>query len=81
MKELHREQQKSGLIITHTGHILDYVDVDTGYILMQGIIACQAHPGEMLHTIRECGFEECFRCFREEVDSVKSKKARDATNR
>ena len=66
MKELHREHKKSGLIITHTGHILEYVNVDVGYILMQGHIACQANPRDILHTIRECGFEECFRCFREE---------------
>ncbi|MBW2040178.1 MAG: ABC transporter ATP-binding protein, partial [Deltaproteobacteria bacterium] len=36
MKELHRERKKAGLIITHTGHILDYVDVDMGYVLIQG---------------------------------------------
>jgi Fe-S cluster assembly ATP-binding protein len=81
MKELHRERKKSGLIITHTGHILDYVDVDMGYILMQGHIACQANPRDMLHTIRECGFEECFRCFREEDNSVKRKKERTKTNK
>ena len=74
MKELYREKKKSGLIITHTGHILDYVNVDVGYILMQGRIACQANPRDMLHTIRECGFGECFRCFRGEKDSVKSQK-------
>jgi Fe-S cluster assembly ATP-binding protein len=74
MKELYREKKKSGLIITHTGHILDYVNVDVGYILMQGRIACQANPRDMLHTIRECGFGECFRCFRGEKTSVKSQK-------
>jgi len=74
MKELYREKKKSGLIITHTGHILDYVNVDMGYILMQGKIACQANPRDMLHTIRECGFGECFRCFRGEETSVKRKK-------
>lgn len=74
MKELYREKKKSGLIITHTGHILDYVNVDMGYILMQGRIACQANPRDMLHTIRECGFGECYRCFRGEETSVKSKK-------
>lgn len=81
MKEVHRDRKKSGLIITHTGHILDYVDVDMGYTLMQGKIACQANPRDMLHTIRECGFEECFRCFREEESSVKSKKEREKNSR
>lgn len=71
MKELYREGKKSGLIITHTGHILDYVNVDVGYILLQGRIACQANPRDILHTIRECGFEECQRCFRKGKPSVK----------
>jgi Fe-S cluster assembly ATP-binding protein len=66
MRELHR-RKKSGLVITHTGHILEYVDADVGHVLMEGQIACQANPREMLHTIRDCGFEECSRCFREEV--------------
>jgi Fe-S cluster assembly ATP-binding protein len=74
MKELYRERRKSGLIITHTGHILQYVNVDVGYILMQGRIACQANPRDILHTIRECGFEECFRCFREEGTGGATKK-------
>jgi Fe-S cluster assembly ATP-binding protein len=75
MKELYRERRKSGLIITHTGHILDYVNVDVGYILMQGRITCQANPRDILFTIRECGFEECNRCCRGEEPSVKRKKA------
>ncbi|MBN1277925.1 MAG: ABC transporter ATP-binding protein [Deltaproteobacteria bacterium] len=71
MKELYRQRRKSGLIITHTGHILNYLDVDIGHVLMEGVFACQANPGEMLHTITECGFEECFRCFRKETENVK----------
>ncbi len=73
MKEMYRERKKSGLIITHTGHILDYVNVDMGYVLMQGRIACHANPRDMLHTIRECGFEECNRCFRREEPSAARK--------
>ncbi len=67
LKNMHRERKKSGLIITHTGHILNYLNADVGHILMEGKFACHANPGEMLHTITECGFEECYRCFREEV--------------
>jgi len=61
LKELHRER-KSGLIITHTGHILEYVDADVGHVLVEGRIVCQANPREILHTIREYGYEECYRC-------------------
>lgn len=63
MKEIYSQSRKSGLVITHTGHILEYVNVDVGHVLMEGRIACQANPREMLHTIRDCGFKECYRCF------------------
>jgi Fe-S cluster assembly ATP-binding protein len=63
IKQLSQEKKKSGLIITHTGHILDYVDADIGHVFMQGKIACEANPREMLHTIKKYGFEECSRCF------------------
>jgi Fe-S cluster assembly ATP-binding protein len=66
MKDLHREQRKSGLVITHTGHILEYIDVDVGHILMEGQLRCQGNPREMLHTIRDHGFAECHRCFLQE---------------
>jgi Fe-S cluster assembly ATP-binding protein len=64
LKQIYAQSRKSGLVITHTGHILEYVNVDVGHVLMEGRIACQANPREMLHTIRDCGFKECYRCFR-----------------
>jgi Fe-S cluster assembly ATP-binding protein len=67
IKEISREQRKSGFIITHTGHILDYVDVDIGHVLMDGQIVCRANPREILHTVRKSGFEECARCLLKEV--------------
>ena len=52
-----------GLIITHTGHILDYVNARTGYVMCDGTIGCIGDPHEMLATIREKGYEECIRCY------------------
>ncbi len=57
-----RDQKCSGLIITHTGHILDYVNARTGYVLVDGRIICEGDPHEMLATIKEKGYEECARC-------------------
>ena len=51
-----------GLIITHTGNILDYVNARTGYVMCDGIIGCQGDPHEILATIREKGYEECIKC-------------------
>ncbi|MFC1962140.1 ABC transporter ATP-binding protein [Chloroflexota bacterium] len=51
-----------GLIITHTGHILNYVNARTGYVLINGTIGCGADPHEILATVKERGYEECVSC-------------------
>ena len=51
-----------GLIITHTGHILDFVNARTGYIMLDGRLGCTGDPHEILATIKEKGYEECVRC-------------------
>ena len=53
-----------GLIITHTGHILDYVNARTGYVMLDGRILCEGDPHEILATIKEKGYEECAKCVR-----------------
>jgi Fe-S cluster assembly ATP-binding protein len=57
------ERKCMGLIITHTGHILDYVNARTGYVMCNGVIGCAGDPHEILAAIRERGYEECIRCF------------------
>ncbi len=52
-----------GLIITHTGHILNYVNARTGYVMCNGTIGCTGDPHEILNTIRERGYEECVKCY------------------
>ncbi|MGD8986043.1 MAG: ABC transporter ATP-binding protein [Desulfobacteraceae bacterium] len=56
------ERTKMGLIITHTGYILDYVSADKGQVLYNGKLSCVSNPGEILHCIGESGYEECVRC-------------------
>ena len=58
-----QERKCMGLIITHTGHILDYVNARTGYVMCDGTIGCVGDPHEMLATIREKGYEECINCY------------------
>ncbi len=57
-----RQRRCSGLIITHSGYILDYVNARTGYVLYNGRIGCEGDPHEMLATIKEKGYQECVRC-------------------
>lgn len=61
-KDLHRHRTKSGLIITHTGHILDYVDADIGHLLINGTLKCTANPREMLKEIKKNGYDRCMEC-------------------
>jgi len=63
-KDLVRRRSKSGLIITHTGYILDYVEADHGHVLCNGTIVCSGNPREQLEGIRRYGFEECATCTR-----------------
>ncbi len=62
--KLIKERKRSGLIITHTGYILDYVEADRGYIMLKGKIICEANPHEILKTIQRSGFKECEKCKR-----------------
>jgi len=61
-KELKKERKKAGLIITHTGHILDYLDADVGHVIISGEKCCDGNPREMLKIIKEEGYHECVRC-------------------
>ena len=57
-----RERKCMGLIITHTGHILNYVNARTGHVMLNGRIGCVGDPHEILANIQEKGYEECVKC-------------------
>ncbi|MCD6599329.1 MAG: ABC transporter ATP-binding protein [Dehalococcoidia bacterium] len=57
-----RNRRHAGLIITHTGHILDYVNARTGYVMIGGRIIGEGNPREILATIKEKGYKECIKC-------------------
>ncbi len=56
------DQLKSALVITHTGHILDYITADKGQVLFNGHLCCSRNAREILKWIGEFGYEECVRC-------------------
>jgi Fe-S cluster assembly ATP-binding protein len=62
LRERRATSPKAGLIITHTGHILDYVTVDRAHVMCHGCIGCSGHPRELLEEIRKMGYEECIQC-------------------
>jgi Fe-S cluster assembly ATP-binding protein len=61
-KRIARERSKMGLIITHTGFILDYVTADKGLVLYDGMVAGRGNPVEIFKQIKKVGYRECARC-------------------
>ena len=61
LKQKH-SRTKMGLIITHTGYILDFVRADKGLVLYDGVLSCMENPPEILECISNYGYEECVRC-------------------
>lgn len=55
------ERQKSGLIITHLGFIMNYVKVDRAHVMLNGKIACSGNPKEIMGEIMNEGYERCVR--------------------
>lgn len=55
-------KRRAGLIITHTGHILDYIHADKAHIMLDGYVGCSGNPHILLDQIRKCGYEECVQC-------------------
>lgn len=56
-------KRRAGLIITHTGQILNYVHADKADIMLDGRIGSSGNPHLILDKVRECGgYEECIRC-------------------
>lgn len=62
IRQSRRERNKMGLIITHTGYILDYLEADKGYVLYHGVLSCGNNPREILRCVGQYGYEECVRC-------------------
>ncbi len=55
-------RERSGLLITHLGYILNFVGANTAHVLMDGKIACSGDPNEILEDIRREGFKGCVKC-------------------
>ncbi len=52
--------KRSGLIITHVGHILKYVPASHAHILYQGSLSCtEGDPMHVLSCISRSGYETC----------------------
>lgn len=57
-------KNRAAIIITHMGHILEYVHADIGHVILGGKIVCSGKPRELIANIRKHGYEACVRCRR-----------------
>ncbi len=61
-----RERRRSGIVVTHTGTILERLNADRGYVLIGGKIMCSGPPLEILSTLKREGFHRCILEWRRE---------------
>ena len=55
-------KNRSGLVITHHGYILKYIQAQMAYVLYEGKIACCGEPQLILDQIKEKGYSGCKEC-------------------
>jgi Fe-S cluster assembly ATP-binding protein len=56
------DRKRSGLIITHTGHILEFVNADVGHVLYGGRLACKGNPLDLIEEVSSHGYDKCVEC-------------------
>lgn len=59
-------RKKSALIITHTGHVLDYIKADVGHMMINGKIVSSGDPTVMMNEIKKYGFSGIMKRFDEQ---------------
>ncbi len=62
LRELRCGRHVAGLIITHTGYILEYINADRGQVMYEGKLCCESNPRDILDHISRHGYQECLRC-------------------
>ena len=55
-------KDRAGIIITHTGHILRYVQADFAHVMLNGRIVCSGPPSKILAQILREGYKWCETC-------------------
>ena len=63
-------RERSAIIITHTGHILNYIQADIGHVFMDGKIVCTGNPQTIMDDIKKLGFSGCAACIKQHKDQA-----------
>lgn len=62
INQLVHDKNKSALIVTHSGEILNYIDADKAYVLIDGEMRCHGDPETVFKRIQEEGYNTCISC-------------------
>jgi len=63
--KLIRERRNSGIIVTHSGVILEEIHADKGYVIVDGKLLCSGPPLDIFDQVKNYGFERCIKEARE----------------
>jgi len=63
-------RRRSGLIITHSGAMLEHVFTDKAHVIIDGKLACSGNPRLILETAGASGYENCAACLRGEFTGL-----------
>jgi Fe-S cluster assembly ATP-binding protein len=61
-KDKVKDKKRGAIIITHTGYILDFVNADKGYIIIDGRLICSGNPRDILAEVKRHGYRRCVEC-------------------
>ncbi len=65
--KLVKQRKGIGIIVTHTGDMLKYLDVQKAIIMYNGKISCEGDPKELLDCVKKKGYEDCIKCQEKKV--------------
>lgn len=57
-------ERRSGLIVTHFGHIFHHVEADLAHVIIDGRVACSEKADRVLKQILDEGYKWCEECIR-----------------
>jgi Fe-S cluster assembly ATP-binding protein len=60
-----RERKNGGIIVTHSGMILEELHADKGYVMVDGRMVCSGPPLDIFDQIKKFGFDRCIKEARE----------------
>lgn len=60
-----RERKNGGIIVTHSGTILEELHADKGYVIVDGRMLCSGPPLDIFDQIKKFGFDRCIKEARE----------------